>query len=110
MYRFKTLLTFGQLQAGHRGPTSRYLRTLRSPGAAVTGCPPNGHQARRGYAAPVAAEPFLSGSSSNYVEEMYQSWLEDPKSVHKVIFNKIKNLHPSGLCVHNIGPSIIYLV
>ncbi|XP_033644235.1 2-oxoglutarate dehydrogenase, mitochondrial-like isoform X1 [Asterias rubens] len=94
MYRFKTLLTFGQLQAGHRGPTSRYLRTLRSPGAAVTGCPPNGHQARRGYAAPVAAEPFLSGSSSNYVEEMYQSWLEDPKSVHKswdIFFRNAQN-------------------
>ena len=34
----------------------------------------------------VAAEPFLNGSSSNYVEEMYSAWLEDPKSVHKVEF------------------------
>lgn len=33
---------------------------------------------------PVAAEPFLSGTSSNYVEEMYYAWLENPKSVHKV--------------------------
>ncbi|XP_078522893.1 2-oxoglutarate dehydrogenase complex component E1 isoform X1 [Lissotriton helveticus] len=32
---------------------------------------------------PVAAEPFLSGTSSNYVEEMYYAWLENPKSVHK---------------------------
>uniref|UniRef100_A0A667FWR5 2-oxoglutarate dehydrogenase complex component E1 n=1 Tax=Lynx canadensis TaxID=61383 RepID=A0A667FWR5_LYNCA len=37
----------------------------------------------RGYTAPVAAEPFLSGTSSNYVEEMYYAWLENPKSVHK---------------------------
>ena len=34
-------------------------------------------------AARVAQEPFLNGSSSTYVEEMYNSWLEDPKSVHK---------------------------
>ncbi|KAJ3604701.1 hypothetical protein NHX12_029441 [Muraenolepis orangiensis] len=37
----------------------------------------------RCYVAPVAAEPFLNGTSSNYVEEMYFAWLEDPKSVHK---------------------------
>lgn len=38
----------------------------------------------RRYTAPVAAEPFLNGTSSNYVEEMYYAWLENPKSVHKV--------------------------
>lgn len=38
----------------------------------------------RCYTAPVASEPFLNGTSSNYVEEMYYAWLEDPKSVHKV--------------------------
>ena len=37
----------------------------------------------RNYAAAAAAEPFLSGSSSIYVEEMYESWRADPKSVHK---------------------------
>lgn len=31
-----------------------------------------------------AAEPFLDGTSSNYVEEMYNSWLRDPASVHTV--------------------------
>ncbi|XP_066940532.1 2-oxoglutarate dehydrogenase-like, mitochondrial isoform X2 [Macrobrachium rosenbergii] len=31
----------------------------------------------------LAAEPFLNGSSSNYVEEMYTAWLQDPKSVHQ---------------------------
>lgn len=30
------------------------------------------------------SEPFLSGSNSNYVEEMYYAWLENPGSVHKV--------------------------
>ena len=34
----------------------------------------------------VAAEPFLNGSSSNYVEEMYDAWLDNPKSVHKVYY------------------------
>ncbi|XP_037040337.1 2-oxoglutarate dehydrogenase, mitochondrial isoform X1 [Bradysia coprophila] len=29
-----------------------------------------------------AAEPFLDGTSSSYVEEMYNSWLRDPASVH----------------------------
>lgn len=40
----------------------------------------------RHYNAPVATEPFLNGSSSAYVEEMYNSWLADPKSVHVVSF------------------------
>lgn len=32
----------------------------------------------------VASEPFLNGSSSSYIEEMYNSWYNDPSSVHKV--------------------------
>ncbi|XP_065826622.1 2-oxoglutarate dehydrogenase complex component E1-like isoform X2 [Oscarella lobularis] len=28
-------------------------------------------------------EPFLNGTSSSYIEAMYESWLDDPKSVHK---------------------------
>lgn len=31
-----------------------------------------------------ATEPFLNGSSSNYVEEMYNAWLRDPAAVHAV--------------------------
>lgn len=31
----------------------------------------------------VAQEPFLNGSSSVYVEEMYNAWVKDPNSVHK---------------------------
>lgn len=48
----------------------------------------------RSFASPVAAESFLNGSSSAYVEEMYNSWLEDPKSVHKswdVFFRNTSN-------------------
>uniref|UniRef100_A0A8C3CMA4 2-oxoglutarate dehydrogenase-like, mitochondrial n=1 Tax=Cairina moschata TaxID=8855 RepID=A0A8C3CMA4_CAIMO len=35
------------------------------------------------YVSSGTSEPFLSGSNSNYVEEMYYAWLENPKSVHK---------------------------
>lgn len=31
-----------------------------------------------------AAEPFLNGSSSIYIEEMYNAWQQDPSLVHKV--------------------------
>ncbi len=30
------------------------------------------------------AEPFLNGTSSSYVEAMYEEWSKDPSSVHKV--------------------------
>ncbi|XP_076547432.1 oxoglutarate dehydrogenase Nc73EF isoform X2 [Osmia lignaria lignaria] len=36
----------------------------------------------RKYNSRVATEPFLNGSSSSYVEEMYNAWLQDPNSVH----------------------------
>lgn len=36
----------------------------------------------RKYSNRVATEPFLNGSSSSYVEEMYNAWLQDPHSVH----------------------------
>ena len=38
----------------------------------------------RRYGTAVGAEPFINGTSSSYVEEMYDSWKEDPTSVHKV--------------------------
>ncbi|XP_067046269.1 2-oxoglutarate dehydrogenase complex component E1-like [Acropora muricata] len=50
-------------------------------------------------AALVAQEPFLSGSNSNYVEEMYLSWKEDPKSVHRswdAYFRQVQNGMPPG--------------
>ncbi|XP_044726471.1 2-oxoglutarate dehydrogenase, mitochondrial isoform X2 [Chrysoperla carnea] len=31
---------------------------------------------------PTASEPFLNGSSTSYVEDMYNAWLQDPSSVH----------------------------
>ncbi|CAL1677275.1 unnamed protein product [Lasius platythorax] len=39
-------------------------------------------ESARKYNSRVATEPFLNGSSSSYVEEMYNAWLQDPHSVH----------------------------
>ncbi|XP_011258331.2 2-oxoglutarate dehydrogenase, mitochondrial isoform X5 [Camponotus floridanus] len=36
----------------------------------------------RKYDSRATTEPFLNGSTSSYVEEMYNSWLQDPHSVH----------------------------
>lgn len=41
-----------------------------------------GLEPARRYSSKVATEPFLNGSSSSYVEEMYNAWLRDPTSVH----------------------------
>ncbi|KAL5968232.1 2-oxoglutarate dehydrogenase mitochondrial, partial [Taenia solium] len=41
-----------------------------------------------------AAEPFLNGTSSNYIEDIYAAWLKDPNSVHKswdVYFRNVSN-------------------
>lgn len=48
----------------------------------------------RKYSSHAATEPFLNGSSSSYVEEMYNAWLQDPHSVHVVC--KYNNLEDSN--------------
>ncbi|XP_078095365.1 2-oxoglutarate dehydrogenase complex component E1 isoform X2 [Mustelus asterias] len=58
---------------------SQTVKQLSHNGPAVS----RTFQHGRLYTAPVAAEPFLSGTSLNYVEEMYIAWLENPQSVHK---------------------------
>ncbi|XP_077999580.1 2-oxoglutarate dehydrogenase complex component E1-like [Glandiceps talaboti] len=68
MYRAKTFL--------------QTLRPLLASGRTTRTCGALGVQRRR-YVAPVATEPFLNGTSSMYVEQMYEQWLDDPASVHK---------------------------
>lgn len=41
----------------------------------------------RNYNVPAAAEPFLNGGSSTYIEDMYNAWLADPSTVHSVSFS-----------------------
>ncbi|XP_033325720.2 oxoglutarate dehydrogenase Nc73EF isoform X2 [Megalopta genalis] len=36
----------------------------------------------RKYNSRAATEPFLNGTTSSYVEDMYNAWLQDPHSVH----------------------------
>lgn len=43
---------------------------------------------------PVTMEPFLNGSSSIYIEKMYESWQQDRHSVHKswdVFFTNVES-------------------
>uniref|UniRef100_A0A8B9RGV7 2-oxoglutarate dehydrogenase complex component E1 n=1 Tax=Astyanax mexicanus TaxID=7994 RepID=A0A8B9RGV7_ASTMX len=64
-------------------------------------------QPSRRYTAPVAAEPFLNGTSSNYVEEMYYAWLENPKSVHKswdIFFRNANAGAPPGTAYQSPPP------
>ncbi|XP_061119574.1 2-oxoglutarate dehydrogenase complex component E1-like isoform X4 [Conger conger] len=61
----------------------------------------------RCYTAPVATEPFLNGTSSNYVEEMYYAWLENPKSVHKswdIFFRNANAGEPPGAAYQSPPP------
>lgn len=55
----------------------------------------------RHYNAPVATEPFLNGSSSAYVEEMYNAWLADPKSVHVVSSSSGPSFTFLKVCLYN---------
>eukprot|EP00795_Rhopilema_esculentum_P008653 gene8653-14668_t len=56
----------------------------------------------RSLSSTVNLEPFLNGSSGNYVEEMYEAWKHDPKSVHRSWDVFFKN-DASGL-----GPGLAY--
>ncbi|UKZ81085.1 2-oxoglutarate dehydrogenase E1 component [Trichoderma virens FT-333] len=51
--------------------------TTRRLYAATTATAPNAT-----YSAPNPSDSFLSGSTANYVDEMYMQWKQDPKSVH----------------------------
>lgn len=44
--------------------------------------------------APEATDGFLQGGAANYIEEMYESWLKDPSSVHlswQIYFKNMAN-------------------
>ncbi|XP_078055638.1 2-oxoglutarate dehydrogenase-like, mitochondrial [Mustelus asterias] len=60
------------------------------------------------YSVPQASEPFLNGSSSNYLEEMYYAWLANPKSVHESWDKYFQNsgvVAPSGSLLDSPAPS-----
>ncbi|XP_069773772.1 2-oxoglutarate dehydrogenase complex component E1 isoform X3 [Narcine bancroftii] len=82
---------------------SQTVKNLSHSGSVVS----RTFQQGRFYTAPVAAEPFLSGTSSNYVEEMYFAWLENPQSVHKswdVFFRNANMGAPPGTAYQSPPP------
>lgn len=89
MLRLKTLLALGR--PGLAICNHNVCRACSSNASSKKGY--------RHYATQAAAEPFLSGSSSVYVEEMYSSWQKDPSSVHKswdVYFRQVSQGAPAG--------------
>uniref|UniRef100_A0A672ZMT7 2-oxoglutarate dehydrogenase complex component E1 n=1 Tax=Sphaeramia orbicularis TaxID=375764 RepID=A0A672ZMT7_9TELE len=64
-------------------------------------------QPLRCLSASVASEPFLNATSSNYVEEMYYAWLENPKNVHKswdIFFRNANAGVPPGMAYQSPPP------
>ncbi|XP_056632149.1 2-oxoglutarate dehydrogenase complex component E1 isoform X6 [Diorhabda carinulata] len=51
----------------------------------------------RSYNVPAASEPFLNGSSGQYVEDMYNAWLVDPSSVHASWDSFFRNSSQGGV-------------
>ncbi|XP_008280042.1 2-oxoglutarate dehydrogenase, mitochondrial isoform X4 [Stegastes partitus] len=78
MHRLRTTVARLQpLTAAQTAQSRSQHRTVVVKGGSRT------FQPARRLNASVAAEPFLNGTSSNYVEEMYYAWLENPRNVHK---------------------------
>lgn len=74
MHRARTLIN---TLSGPQGQKfAAWLLTKSAPPSLCAGV--------RNYNVPVSQEPFLNGTSSTYVEDMYNAWLADPNSVHAV--------------------------
>ncbi|XP_078040413.1 oxoglutarate dehydrogenase Nc73EF isoform X2 [Augochlora pura] len=56
----------------------------------------------RKYNSRAATEPFLNGTTSSYVEDMYNAWLQDPHSVH-VSWDAFFRNSTAG-----VGPGVAY--
>lgn len=67
-----------------RAKTKFHTSVVRSssPSKPIQSSP--AQQVRTVTMAKLAAEPFMNGTSSVYIEEMYHAWLDKPDSVHKV--------------------------
>lgn len=83
MHRIKDLLLrYSKCHSFHELPALYRSYATKSGGPKVLG-------PGRYFGTQVAAEPFLNGSSSAYIEDMFEAWQRDPNSVHKVIFQII---------------------
>ncbi|XP_068429973.1 2-oxoglutarate dehydrogenase complex component E1 [Clinocottus analis] len=82
MHRFRTTVArLRPLVAAQTGPSPLQLGLPAGEGSFRTARPLN--TPARSLNAPAAAEPSLSGTSSNYMEEMFSAWLENPGNVHE---------------------------
>ena len=80
MHRIKSLLLHSQKNRSFHELSALYRSFATSSAAGIS----NG---QKRYSTQ-AAEPFMNGSSSAYIEDMFEAWQRDPGSVHKVnIFN-----------------------
>jgi 2-oxoglutarate dehydrogenase E1 component len=75
------LLKVGSLLATHT--KQKLLTASATQSRVLTTTTLSNQQQPKQAATEQKAENFLNGSSAAYIEEVYQSWLADPKSVHK---------------------------
>lgn len=80
MHRIKNLLlpTSNTCRTFHE--LSALYRTYATSSASAAG----GHGQGRKYTTAAQTESFMNGSSSAYIEDMFEAWQRDPNSVHKV--------------------------
>ncbi|XP_033845752.1 2-oxoglutarate dehydrogenase complex component E1 [Periophthalmus magnuspinnatus] len=93
MYRLRT--TVARL-----GPIAHAGQNISQPRPLRVRAAPRTFEPTRRPITSVSAEPFLNATSSNYLEEMYYAWLENPKNVHKswdVFFRNANAGVPPGL-------------
>ncbi|KAH7021197.1 thiamine diphosphate-binding protein [Microdochium trichocladiopsis] len=79
MLRTSLRKSCGQLLRSNGTPRCSALASARRPAAASTSFLQKRHAMS---SAPAHNDNFLSGSTANYIDEMYLQWKEDPKSVH----------------------------
>ncbi|XP_018319554.1 2-oxoglutarate dehydrogenase, mitochondrial isoform X2 [Agrilus planipennis] len=75
------------------GKGARFAGWLLSKNVAPVICA----SSTRFYNVPAEAETFLNGSSSTYVEDMYNAWLKDPSSVHSSWDSFFRNSAAGGV-------------
>uniref|UniRef100_A0A8P4K9B3 2-oxoglutarate dehydrogenase complex component E1 n=1 Tax=Dicentrarchus labrax TaxID=13489 RepID=A0A8P4K9B3_DICLA len=102
MHRLRTTVArLRPLTAAQTAPGPSQPRLLPAEGGLRT------FQPARRLNTSVAAEPFLNGTSSNYVEEMYYAWLENPRNVHKswdIFFRNANAGAPPGAAYQSPPP------
>uniref|UniRef100_A0A8C3AAW5 2-oxoglutarate dehydrogenase complex component E1 n=1 Tax=Cyclopterus lumpus TaxID=8103 RepID=A0A8C3AAW5_CYCLU len=94
MHRFRTTVSrLRPLAAAQTGPSQSQPRPPAGAGSFMA------PRASRALNSSPAARPFPSGASSNYVEEMFSAWLENPGNVHEswdVFFRNANAGAPQG--------------